>query len=77
MTTAAAPSFKGQALPAVTRPFSRNTGFNAASPSIVVLGRGPSSRGIVPPSGSGTGMISRSKNPLSRALTASVWLLTA
>ena len=41
--TAAAPSFRGQALPAVTVPPSRKTGFSCASPSTVVPGRGPSS----------------------------------
>ena len=41
--TAAAPSLSGQALPAVTVPPSRKTGLRLASPSSVVLGRGPSS----------------------------------
>ena len=77
MTTAAAPSFRGHELPAVTRPFSRKTGFKVASTSMVVLGRGPSSRRMVDPFGSGTGMISRSKNPPSRDCTARVWLFTA
>ena len=38
-TTAAAPSFSGQALPAVISPSGRNTGLSWASPSSVVLGR--------------------------------------
>ena len=42
-TTAAAPSLSGQALPAVTLPSGRNTGFSSASFSTVVPGRGPSS----------------------------------
>jgi len=42
--SAAAPSLSGQALPAVTVPPSLNTGGSAASFSIVVPGRGPSSR---------------------------------
>ena len=62
-TTAAAPSFSGQALPAVTVPPSRKTGFSSASPSRVVPGRGPSSLVTTLPSGVVTGMISRSKNP--------------
>ncbi len=63
-TTAAAPSFRGQALPAVMVPPSRNTGFSCESPSSVVLGRGPSSLVTTVPSESVTGMISRSKKPL-------------
>ena len=43
ISSAAAPSLSGQALPAVTVPSSLNTGFSAASFSIVVPGRGPSS----------------------------------
>ena len=76
-TTAAAPSFSGQALPAVTVPFSRNAGCSVARTSMVVPGRGPSSLVKVWPLGRGTGMISRSKKPSSRALTAAAWLLTA
>ena len=76
-TTAAAPSLSGQALPAVTLPFSRKTGCSCARASIVVPGRGPSSLLKVSPLGSGTGTISRSKKPSSRAFTAAVWLLTA
>src|SRR3954447_24725578 len=38
--TAAAPSLSGQALPAVTRPSGRNTGFSAEMPSRVVPARG-------------------------------------
>ena len=42
-TTAAAPSFRGQALPAVTVPPSRKTGCSVESLSSVVPARGPSS----------------------------------
>ncbi len=42
-STAAAPSLSGQALPAVTVPDSLKAGWSAASFSIVVPGRGPSS----------------------------------
>ena len=71
--TAAAPSLSGQALPAVTVPPSRNTGWRLASPSRVVLGRGPSSFTTTVPSASVTGMISRSKNPFCWDSTARVW----
>ena len=43
ITTAAAPSFSGQQLPAVTVPSGRKTGLSAETASIVVPGRGPSS----------------------------------
>ena len=59
MTRAAAPSFSGQAFPAVTRPSGRNAGFSAARPSSVVPGRGESSVLITVPSGKVTGVISR------------------
>jgi hypothetical protein len=65
-STAAAPSLSGHELPAVTVPFSgSNAGLSSASFSIVVPGRGPSSRATSP-----TGTISASKWPLSRASTA-------
>ena len=64
-TTAAAPSLSGQQLPAVTVPSGRNAGFSSATFSSVVPGRGPSSRLTMVPSGSSTGVISRSKKPLS------------
>ena len=70
--TAAAPSLSGQALPAVTVPPSRNTGLRLARPSSVVPGRGPSSLVTTVPSGSVTGMISRSKKPFSCDSTARV-----
>ena len=70
--TAAAPSLSGQALPAVTVPPSRNTGFRLDRPSSVVPGRGPSSLVTTVPSGRVTGMISRSKNPFSWDSTARV-----
>ena len=72
-STAAAPSLSGQALPAVTVPCSGSkTGFSAASFSIVVFGRGPSSLVSSPPSGSVTATISLSKWPDSCAATARV-----
>ncbi len=77
ITTAAAPSLSGQALPAVTLPFSRKTGCSWARDSRLVPGRGPSSLLNNSPLGSGTGIISRSKKPSSRAFTAAVWLFTA
>jgi len=64
-TTAAAPSFNGQAFPAVIVPPRRKTGFSCDSFSMVVPGRGPSSLATTVPSGRVTGMISRSKNPFS------------
>ena len=76
-STAAAPSFSGHELPAVTVPFSgSNTGLSSASFSIVVPGRGPSSR-ATSPSGVVTGTISASKWPDSRASTARSWETTA
>jgi hypothetical protein len=70
ITTAAAPSFSGQALPAVTVPLGRKTGLSWLIFSYVVPGRGPSSVLTVVPSGSVTGTISRSKNPLLMASSA-------
>ena len=58
--------------PAVTVPPSRKTGLRLASPSSVVLGRGPSSLATTVPSESVTGMISRSKKPFSCDSTARV-----
>ena len=49
-STAAAPSFSGQALPAVTVPSGLNAGLSSASFSTVVPGRGPSSL-VTSPSG--------------------------
>ncbi len=69
-STAAAPSFSRQALPAVTVPSSRKAGFRPASFSIVVPGRGPSSLATSVPSSFLTGTISLSKWPLSCASTA-------
>ena len=68
--TAAAPSFSGQALPAVTLPSGRNTGLSDARPSAVVLGRGQSSAEITVPSGRVIGVISRSKKPEAMAAPA-------
>ena len=56
MTTAAAPSFSGQQLPAVTVPSGRNTGFSWLTFSSVVPARGPSSLLTTVPSGSVTGV---------------------
>ena len=75
--TAAAPSLRGQALPAVTEPPSRKTGSNDDSFSNVVPARGPSSFEITVPSARVTGIISRSKKPLVWWATASSWLRTA
>ncbi len=69
-TTAAAPSLSGQQLPAVTVPFGRKTGCSAATFSIVVPGRGPSSAATTVSSGIVTGVISRCQKPLTRAFSA-------
>ena len=69
-STAAAPSLSGQALPAVTVPPGLNAGSSWASFSSVVPGRGPSSFSTSVPSGSVTGVISRSKKPFFCASTA-------
>ena len=69
-TTAAAPSLSGQQLPAVTVPFGRKTGCRAATFSIVVPGRGPSSAVTTVPSGRVTGVISRCQKPLAMAFSA-------
>ena len=76
-TTAAAPSFSGQALPAVTVPSGRNTGLSLASPSAVVPSRGQSSVSATEPSGSVYGVISSVKNPECCAATARCWLNAA
>ncbi len=52
-TTAAAPSLRGQALPAVMVPSGRNTGLSCDTPSSVVPSRMPSSLVIVEPSARG------------------------
>ncbi|MEI2686616.1 MAG: hypothetical protein V9G14_10455 [Cypionkella sp.] len=64
--TAAAPSLRGQALPAVTVPSGRNAGLRPERPSRVVPGRMPSSVLTTVPSGRVTGMISSAQNPESR-----------
>src|SRR4051794_40989554 len=61
--TAAAPSFNGQQLPAVTRPSGRKTGLRPATPSSVTPGRGPSSVDTTSPAGVVTGVISQAQNP--------------
>jgi hypothetical protein len=90
-STAAAPSLRGQALPAVTLPSGLNTGLSLASTSIVVPGRGPSSclttvswtstglpsRSVSVCAGTVTDTISASKWPESRASTARFWEMTA
>ena len=68
--TAAAPSFSGQQLPAVTVPSGRNTGCSAATFSSVVPGRGPSSADTTVPSGSVAGVMSRCQNPSASAFSA-------
>jgi hypothetical protein len=60
-STAAAPSFSGQELPAVTLPSSLKAGSSCDSFSSVELARGPSSFATTVPSSSVTGTISRSK----------------
>ena len=69
--TAAAPSFSGHALPAVTRPSGRNTGFRPDRPSTVVPARGLSSLSTVCPSGVVIGTTSRSQNPSAAAFSNS------
>ena len=90
-STAAAPSLSGQALPAVTVPSGLKAGWSAASFSIVVPGRGPSSlvtwvsgTVICSPSspatvcsGTVTATISLSKWPEACASTARFWEMTA
>ena len=71
-TTAAAPSFSGQALPAVTVPSGRNTGFSWATASSVTPARGLSSRQTTVPSASVTGVMSRSQNPSAARLLGPV-----
>ena len=75
-TTAAAPSFRGQALPAVTVPSGRNTGPSPLSFSTVVPARMPSSV-LATPSGVVTGVISASQKPLFRLSSARFWLRAA
>lgn len=70
MTTAAAPSFSGHALPAVIVPLGRKTGLSWLIFSYVVPARGPSSLDTTVPSGNVTGEISRSKKPLLMASSA-------
>ncbi len=83
-TTAAAPSFSGDALPAVTVPVGSNTGLSDASFSSDVSARGPSSLSTVrsrqtSPSNTLvlTGTISSLKAPRSCAATAFWWLANA
>ena len=75
-TTPEAPSLSGQQLPAVTVPFSRNTGLSPCTASSVAPARGPSSRATTDPSARVTGRISRAKNPSAMAFSARFWLLT-
>ena len=62
-TIAAAPSFSGQELPAVTDPPYRKTGVSARRASSDVSGRGPSSIETIRPPGRVTGVMSCSKKP--------------
>ena len=71
-TSAVAPSFKGDALPAVTDPFSAKAGFSLASASSDVSGRGPSSSAIAC-----TGTISSARRPDFCAAIARWWLRSA
>ncbi len=70
ITRAAAPSFSGQQLAAVTSPSGRKTGFRPCTPSRVTPARGPSSLATTVPSGVVTGVISRSQKPFFRASSA-------
>ncbi len=63
MTSAAAPSFSGQQLPAVTVPSGRKTGLRPETASRVTPARGPSSALTTVPSGVVTGVISRAQKP--------------
>ena len=75
-TTAAAPSFNGQALAAVTRPSGRKAGFIWLTASRVTPARGPSSLLMIVPSGSWIGVMSSSKKPRLIAASALCWLIT-
>ncbi len=71
ISSAAAPSFTPEALPAVTTPFS-NSGRSLASAAMSDCGRGCSSSaitfgGVLRPVGTLTGRISSAKNPAWRA----------
>ena len=70
ITSAAAPSFSGHELPAVTFPPGLKAGSSCASFSIVEEGRGPSSAATTVPSSFVYGAISRAKKPDSCAATA-------
>ena len=70
ISTAAAPSFSGHELPAVTPPPPNASG-SSESFSSVDEARGPSSLATSLPSWSFTGTISRSKKPSSCEATAS------
>ena len=74
--TAAAPSFSGHALPAVTLPSGRKTGFSCETASKVTPARGPSSVATTEPSGNSSGVMSISKKPRPMASSALFWLIT-
>lgn len=57
----------------VTRPSGRKTGLRPETPSTVTPARGPSSLETTVPSGSVTGVISRSQNPSLIAFSARFW----
>lgn len=70
ITSAAARSFNGGQLPAVTRTSDRNAGLRAATPSIVTPRRGPSSLVTTVPSGRVTGVLSSAQKPQAIAFSA-------
>ena len=75
-TTAAAPSVRGEEVPAVTVPSAMNAGFRSASPSRLVSSRMQPSRPMRAPPVS-TGTISSSSRPPARAAAARRWLSSA
>ncbi len=70
ITSAAAPSFSGQAFPAVTLPSGLKAGCSSLSFSYVEDGRGPSSASTTVPSAFVYGVSSRAKKPDCCAATA-------
>src|SRR5680860_191785 len=74
-SSAAAPSLRLEALPAVTVPPLRNTGRSEASASMLVSARGPSSRSNIfvclRPAGTSRGTSSSANSPASQLATAS------
>ena len=70
ITSAAAPSFSGHELPAVTLPSGLKAGWSSCSFSNVDEGRGPSSAETTVPSSFVYGVSSRAKKPDACAATA-------